>query len=111
LGAGGDQRGIAHPYRGGVAGDGLDRFHGDEGILAAADGNEGALGEAKACGEWRVRTLSPSPSPASGRGERSGARKGNPSAQVQPVAVGELGQTVQIQRVEQVGGGVVERAV
>src|SRR6185437_4628433 len=63
LGAGGDQRRVADPHRGGVAADGLDRLHRDKGILAAADGDEGALGQAERWSLWRGCPLTPTLSP------------------------------------------------
>ncbi len=117
FGAGRDQGGIADPYRGRLAADRLDRLHRDQRILAAADRHQGALGQIQRADRGRAATArtfrsgSRAKARACCRSFRAKARKGDAPAQVQPVAIGEFGQAVQVQLVQQLGGGIVERAI
>jgi len=94
LGASGDQRRIADPHRGRFATDGFDGFHRDQRILATADRHQRAMRQAERLGLGFRGTT---------------AREANATAQVQAVAVSELGQTVQVQRIQQIRRGVVQR--
>ena len=94
LGAMRDQRRVADPGHPGLAAGSLDRLDRDQRILAAADRDQRAPRQAQRGGRWWRLAV---------------ARKDDAPAQVQPVAVGELGQAVKVQGIQQVGGVGVRR--